>query len=416
MSALQAVQADGFYNPPDWDPTKIGRDQFQRSKGKNQYEQKGLIRFELMYNCWCLGCNRAIGRGTRYNARKLRPTSGPQKYFSTQIWEFRMKCATCPQEFVIRTDPEHRDYAFVGGLRRIESTPTAAQAETPELKDDATAERLESDALFRLEHGEADKRRAAAAKTVEARLRVISDRNHRDDYDVNKLLRARARVGRKAAKALEAEGRQKGFNFALLPAAAATVGGSGDGGADELASVRFKSRTTFMAGAAADATDLVATPLLTAAAVGAAVAAAPAAAGKSSCVVLAAAAAPGRKRDSDGARRVSTADRSSAIVSSLSISTSGSGGGAAAAAAAGPVTKKIVVTAARDAAAELEKRRRFEIRAGSIFGSASAAQTTAAQLALLHAKRRRLGIKSTALRLNARGKSDGSSSSSSSSS
>ena len=41
------------------------RDKYQKSKGKNQYEQKGVIRFELMYNCWCEGHYNVLdwGRG-----------------------------------------------------------------------------------------------------------------------------------------------------------------------------------------------------------------------------------------------------------------------------------------------------------------------------------------------------------------
>eukprot|EP00750_Incisomonas_marina_P028903 INCI7002.1.p1 GENE.INCI7002.1~~INCI7002.1.p1 ORF type:complete len:406 (-),score=74.83 INCI7002.1:1046-2227(-) len=388
MSALQAVQADGFYNPPDWDPTKIGRDQFQRSKGKNQFETSGLVRFELMYNSWCLGCKRAIGRGTRYNARKLKPTSGPQKYFSTQIWEFRMKCATCPQEFVIRTDPKNRDYDFVSGIRRINSTPTAAQAETFDLKDDATAERLGSDAFFHLEHHEKDKRKAMAEKTIVARLQRISDINHKDDYRLNRLLRAKVRGARRQRKALAKEGREIGFGFALLPASAEDEAAA----AAEAEAGHFRTRTAPATSASVtDSTSLSGGPLDH---------------GKSTAMVVASGAeerkkSVSRKRSSDGRHR--GGDGSKALVSTSRSSISStrkkkqSG-------ESKPQAAALVTTAARDGAAELQKRRRFEIRAGSIFGSASKAQTTAAKLAALHAKRRRLGIKAGALKLAQRGR------------
>ena len=115
MSSLAATQADGFYHPPDWDPTKARRDKFQGSKGSNQWEQNGVLRFELMHDCWCLGCDRPVGRGTRFNATK----TAAGKYHTTTIWEFGMKCATCPQRFVIRTDPKNCDYEFVSGIKQI---------------------------------------------------------------------------------------------------------------------------------------------------------------------------------------------------------------------------------------------------------------------------------------------------------
>lgn len=104
MSSLAASRADNFYHPPDWNPEKISRDKFQKSTGHNQYTKHGIIRFELPYDGWCEGCGRHIGKGTRYNAKKEQDG----KYFSTKIWKFTMTCATCPQEFVIATDPKVR--------------------------------------------------------------------------------------------------------------------------------------------------------------------------------------------------------------------------------------------------------------------------------------------------------------------
>lgn len=39
-----------------------GISKFQGSKGANQYEQYGKIRFELPVHGWCLGCGRHIAR------------------------------------------------------------------------------------------------------------------------------------------------------------------------------------------------------------------------------------------------------------------------------------------------------------------------------------------------------------------
>ena len=58
-------------------------------------------RFEMPYNIWCNGCGKHIGMGVRYNAEK----SKAGNYYTTPIWQFRMKCHLCDQYFVIKTDP-----------------------------------------------------------------------------------------------------------------------------------------------------------------------------------------------------------------------------------------------------------------------------------------------------------------------
>ncbi len=92
---------------------------FQGSKGHNQFEQKGIVRFEMPYNMWCGSCKVLIGaeprcsspvgrlcvllpmgrtalshagRGTRFNSDKL----NVGKYFSTTIWAFRTPPAHAP--------------------------------------------------------------------------------------------------------------------------------------------------------------------------------------------------------------------------------------------------------------------------------------------------------------------------------
>jgi hypothetical protein len=86
MSSLAAAKADSFYHPPDWDPQKESRKKFQKSKGSNQYETDGIIRFELPMDGWCEGCGKFLMKGTRWNAKK----DPDGKYFSTKIWKFTM--------------------------------------------------------------------------------------------------------------------------------------------------------------------------------------------------------------------------------------------------------------------------------------------------------------------------------------
>jgi hypothetical protein len=111
MSSLAASRADNFYFPPEWRPEYGGISKFQGSKGANQYQKYGIIRFELPFDAWCLKCERHMSKGLRFNAKKDKDG----KYFSTTIYRFTMKCYSCDQEFVIKTDPANDTYAFVDG-------------------------------------------------------------------------------------------------------------------------------------------------------------------------------------------------------------------------------------------------------------------------------------------------------------
>lgn len=75
-----------------------------------------MIRFELMFDSWCLNCGIHIGQGTRYNAEKKEV----DKYFTTPIYEFQMKCTSCPQIYVIRTNPKDATYDYISGIRKKE--------------------------------------------------------------------------------------------------------------------------------------------------------------------------------------------------------------------------------------------------------------------------------------------------------
>ena len=239
MSSLAAARADNFYYPPAWEPKRGGLNKFNNSNGAlgkraNKLKSHGIliIRFELMYNSWCLGCGRAIGRGTRYNAEKKKAGM----YFSTPIYEFTMKCATCPQKFVIRTDPEHRDYEFVSGIRRKvegynEDTAQAAGAMVVGEEDGRvlaqsgrvlanTKARRSVDAFASLEHAEEDKRKARTAAARLEQLEQLAATRSERAYELNKALRSTARAARQAEQSLQAEARARGLGIALLPEAA----------------------------------------------------------------------------------------------------------------------------------------------------------------------------------------------------
>jgi hypothetical protein len=209
MSSLAATQADGYYNPPDWDPTKQSRRALTKSKGANQFEQKGLVRFEMPFDVWCTGCARAtaeevaagtacssgkeqhIGRGVRFDALKVRHG----KYFSTVVWEFRMKCHMCYHPIRIRTDPQHCDFELVEGVRRktkeYEAGNEDGLVELPSAVEQAKAV---ADPFYKLERTGEQKRKVSAQREGFDALVVLQGRG-RDDYALNKLARKRFKRG-----------------------------------------------------------------------------------------------------------------------------------------------------------------------------------------------------------------------------
>jgi len=70
---------------------------------------------------WCAGCEKMVGRGVRYNAEKI----NAGKYYTTTLWEFKMKCHMCDGTIIIGTDPKNDDYKIVAGARRKEETWSA---------------------------------------------------------------------------------------------------------------------------------------------------------------------------------------------------------------------------------------------------------------------------------------------------
>lgn len=200
MSSLAASRADGYYHPPEWDPQKVGRDKYQGSKGANQWEQYGVIRFEMPYNIWCGGCGKHIRKGTRFNAKKL----DAGKYFSTKIYAFHMKCASCPQQIVIETDPKNSDYAVASGGRRKIETYDEAEAGVERLSTDSEREKVAADPFYKLEHDGRDIAAMREAKPRLTQLMELRDRQRADDFGTSQLLRKRHRSRKKVETAAAA--------------------------------------------------------------------------------------------------------------------------------------------------------------------------------------------------------------------
>lgn len=216
MSSLAATQADSFYRPPEWRPEYGGLSAFQGSKGSNQYETHGIIRFELPFDAWCLKCNRHMSKGLRFNAKKEKAN---EKYFSTQIWSFSMKCPEigCDQHFIIKTDPQNDTYNMAEGLRKME------QEFTPEYNDsiitattDEQRNLLLSDPIYRLQHAKEDRLKSLSAKEHLESLIELQSIQKEKDYDMNSLLRNGNREKRKRAIFLLEEGNKRGLPLPLV--------------------------------------------------------------------------------------------------------------------------------------------------------------------------------------------------------
>lgn len=196
MSSLAAARADNFYHPPDWNPQKVSRDKFQGSRGSNQYEQRGVIRFEMPFNVKCLGCKAMIGKGVRFNAKKEQAGN----YFSTKIWNFTMSCHHCQHRLVVSTDPKNTDYALTSGLERKTETYDAADAGTAELMSADEREKIARDPFTNLEHKGKLQQQAAQDKPIISQLHGISNDRWQDDYEVNRSLRRKFRGDKKEIK------------------------------------------------------------------------------------------------------------------------------------------------------------------------------------------------------------------------
>ncbi|KAK2722080.1 hypothetical protein QYM36_002582, partial [Artemia franciscana] len=109
------------YYPPDWTPDQGGINKYHgthalRERARKLHMGILIIRFEMPYNIWCEGCKNHIGMGVRYNAEKKKIGM----YYSTPVYQFRMKCHLCDNYFEIKTDPANLDYVIISGARRQE--------------------------------------------------------------------------------------------------------------------------------------------------------------------------------------------------------------------------------------------------------------------------------------------------------
>merc|ERR550532_203295 len=155
----------------------------------------------MPYNIWCDGCKKHIGMGVRYNAEKTKLGM----YYTTPIYQFKMKCHLCPNKIIIKTDPGNLDYIITEGARRVEQRwdPSTNGQIVPD--DKSIGRKLADDAMYKLEHEKKDVEKSSEAGPRISQLSQIQDRV-KDDWLANKMLRDQFRAKKKETKArLEAE-------------------------------------------------------------------------------------------------------------------------------------------------------------------------------------------------------------------
>ncbi|XP_040846796.1 coiled-coil domain-containing protein 130 [Ochotona curzoniae] len=187
------------YYPPDFDPEKHGSlNRYHKSHPLRERARKLsqgilIIRFEMPYNIWCDGCKNHIGMGVRYNAEKKKVGN----YYTTPIYRFRMKCHLCVNYIEIQTDPANCDYVIVSGAQRKEERWDMEDNEQVLTTEHEKKQKLETDAMFRLEHGEAD--RSVLRKAMPTLSDIQEAQNAwKDDFALNSLLRRKFREKKKA--------------------------------------------------------------------------------------------------------------------------------------------------------------------------------------------------------------------------
>ncbi|XP_069051749.1 probable splicing factor YJU2B [Lepisosteus oculatus] len=187
------------YYPPDFDPAKHGslngyrNSHPLRERARKLSQGILIIRFEMPYNIWCDGCKNHIGMGVRYNAEKKKVGN----YYTTPIYRFRMKCHLCVNYIEMQTDPASCDYVIVSGACRKEERWDPADNEQILVTERSDKEKLETDAMFRLEHGGKDREKLRAAIPTLSQIQEHQEA-WRDDFQVNSALRRKFREEKKA--------------------------------------------------------------------------------------------------------------------------------------------------------------------------------------------------------------------------
>ena len=215
MSSLAATQADGYYLPPAYyeSGAKSKNEWYAKQSGTSTAKASTTVRFELADPCECLKCHARIGRGTRFNAVKRRTA---ESYFSTPILEFLMSCRRCGKgDFIIRTDPKNRGFAYSGDLRKQERTWNAANVGGITVEEKEDNEEDDMSPVDRMEKHAFGVRNAVTERNQLEQLVKLNEKTFGDDVTGNAKLRDSFRRDRKVRKRLRETAAQNGWQESL---------------------------------------------------------------------------------------------------------------------------------------------------------------------------------------------------------
>jgi coiled-coil domain-containing protein 130 len=193
----------GRYVPPDLEGTTSGnRLNKKRAPGALRKDGTQTVRFEMPFAVWCHTCSphAIIGHGVRFNAEKKKIGY----YFSTPIWQFRIKHVACGGVLEIKTDPKETAYVVTGGGKARDYGESKDQAREGEdgrpILTPQEREKRREDAFAALE-GKVEEKEAVKdnAKRIEELYRS-RERDWEDPGNVNKRLRDSFRRDRKLHK------------------------------------------------------------------------------------------------------------------------------------------------------------------------------------------------------------------------
>jgi hypothetical protein len=129
-----------------------------------------------------------------------------------------MKCASCDNELIIKTDPQNNTYDYAQGIRKMEQDYEMNQEldsiVTP-LTDEAR-ELIANDPIYRLQHEKEDIEKAQSSKEQIFRLLDHNEVTKKKDFDANSRLRKMNRNHRKRSRELQAEGEKRGLTVPLV--------------------------------------------------------------------------------------------------------------------------------------------------------------------------------------------------------
>ncbi|KAG2470427.1 CC130 protein, partial [Polypterus senegalus] len=115
------------------------------------------------------------------------------------IIRFRMKCHLCVNYIEMQTDPANCDYVIVSGAQRKEERWDMKDNEQILTTEHGEKEKLETDAMFKLEHGTQDKEKLQRAIPSLANI-IDMQEAWKDDFQLNCQLRNKFREEKKLIK------------------------------------------------------------------------------------------------------------------------------------------------------------------------------------------------------------------------